>query len=280
MKRVIVLILLMCCLPEMQARPASAGDAGGNPGGYSDCQGLGYLGPAVGVRGQCQGQNPRPAPHTPSGHAIETGPSGYYWMPGSGDSLSYENCPDGKVPQYVQEYSPQGQPVGLAQMWCPGEPLPTPAPPAPPPGSADVWAEVPLPTAVVEFSPDEVGLTQLPTWFWAQGVSQSVEVTAEIDGYRIMTSAQPVGYTWHFGDGTSASVTTAGTASDPSVEHTYAEAGTYDVSVVVEYTGSFNFVGPTGNAGTEPLSPYYSRAFVAPYTVQQVRSVLVPTGEG
>jgi PKD domain len=267
---------------EVLASPAWSGDVGGNSGGYSDCSGLGYLGPAIGVGGQCVGQNPPPAPstHTPGGHAIETGPTGYYWMPGSGDSLSYENCPNGKVPQYVQEYNPQGGPVGLAQMWCPGEPLPTPAPPAPPPGPAEVWAEVPLPTAVVRFSPERDGLTQLPTWFWAQGVSESVDVTAEIGGYLIATRAQPVAYTWEFGDGTSATVPSAGSASDPSVGHTYTEAGTYDVSLVIEYAGSFNFVGPTGNTGTEPLSPYYSAPFVESYTVQQVRSVLVPTGEG
>jgi hypothetical protein len=267
-------IFVVCYVPS-----AAAGTISGGGGGLPQCEGQGKIGGSVSVQGQCQGPSPEPpAPPPPGhpGHAIETGPGGYYWLPASGDSLSYVNCPAGEQPEYVQEYNAEGRPVGLAQVWCPGQPLPTPAPPPPPPGPQDVWNAVALPRAVVQFNPEKVGLTQLPTWFWAEGVPQVVSVSIQIGGYTITTEARPVAYMWHFGDGTSATTTNAGTATDPSVEHTYFEAGTYDVSVIIEYTGSFSYAGPNGSAGTEALTPYYSAPFVASYTVQQVRSVLVP----
>jgi PKD domain len=275
------LVIVWCTLVQPSA--VYAGTVGGGSDGPSACAGLGYLGPAVGVKADCQGRNPvepNPGPGGNHGSRIDTGPNGYYWAPGSGDSLSYVNCPGGEAPEYVQEYNPQGQPVGPAQEWCPGQPLPPPGPPAPPPSPEEVWGDTPLPTATIGFSPASVGLTQLATWLWAQGVGGPVEVTKQIDGYNITTEAQPISYVWRFGDGTSATVSTAGGPEGPAAQHTYTEAGTYDVSVQIDYAGSFGYVSPLGTVGTQSLPVYDAEPVVARYTVQQVRSVLVPTAGG
>ena len=262
---------------------AVASVEGGGNGGPSACLGLGYLGQAVGVRGECDAGKPvPPAPlaHHRGLHA-QTGFGGNYWEQVAGPG--YDTCPGGSAAQYWQEYDPQGKAVGPPEPKCPSPnnntPTPPPPPPPPPPSVAEVQGEVPLPSAVIQFNPVRVGLTQLPTFFWAQGVGQAVHVSRAIAGYTITTDAFPIAYVWRFGDGTSATSTIAGSPTVPSATHTYTRPGSYEVSVSVEYTGSFSFAGP-GGSGTEPLGDYYSQPFQATYTVQQVRSVLVPTGEG
>jgi hypothetical protein len=259
--------------------PAFAGTLGGGGDGLSGCLGLGYLGPAVGVQADCQSVVPtQPRPQPASKH---TNSQGYYWEQVAGPG--YDTCPGGSAAQYWQEYDPQGKAVGPPEPKCPtpnnNTPPPPPPPAPPPPSSTEVQGEVPLPSAVIQFNPVRVGLTQLPTFFWAQGVGQAVHVSRAIAGYTITTDAFPIAYVWRFGDGATATSTIAGSRTVPSATHTYTRPGSYEVSVSIEYTGSFTYVGPDGS-GTEPLGDYFSRPFQATYTVQQVRSVLVPTGAG
>ncbi len=283
MKRVTILIIIIVGLVCLSTSVAVAGDVGGNSGGLSGCVGLGSLGPAVEVNGECEGG--KPVPSAPSGHRrglhAQGGFGGYYWEQVAGPG--YDTCPGGSAAQYWQEYDAQGRAVGAPEPMCPSPknntPTPAPPPPPPPPSATEVQGEAPLPAAVIEFNPVRVGLTQLPTFFWSQGVGQAVHVSRSIAGYTITADAIPIAYVWRFGDGTTATSTSAGSPTSPSVTHTYTQAGSYEVSVSVEYTGSFSYAGP-GGSGTEPLGTYYSQPFQATYTVQQVRSVLVPTGEG
>ena len=261
---------------------ASASVAGGGDGGPSGCIGLGSIGPVVSTRGECRGGKPVPtAPpasaHRPDSH-VQSSSGGDYWKTVLGPG--YGACTGGTAGQYVQEYNSRGNPIGSVQLICP-EPSPstTLPPPPPPPTPADVQAEVPLPSATIGFNPKTVGLTQLPTFFWAQGATQPVEVSIDVGGYTITTDAVPISYDWNFGDGASAVSKTAGSASVPAVTHIYGEAGTYKVSVLVEYTGTFNYAGP-GGSGTQSLGDYESGPFSFTYTVQQVRSVLVPAQAG
>ena len=271
-------IVVSCCVLMASPRAFGSINGGGNAG-PSACMGFGSIGPAVQVRADCQGGNPiQPRPQPAGEH---TNSQGYYWEQVAGPG--YDTCPGGSAAQYWQEYDPQGKAVGPPEPKCPtpnnNTPTPVPPPAPPPPSSTEVQGEVPLPPAVIQFNPVRVGLTQLPTFFWAQGVGQAVHVSRAIAGYTITTDAFPIAYVWQFGDGTTATSTVAGSRTVPSATHTYTRPGSYEVSVSIEYTGSFTYVGPAGS-GTEALGDYFSRPFQATYTVQQVRSVLVPTGAG
>jgi hypothetical protein len=63
------------------------------------------------------------------------------------------------------------------------------------------------------------------------------------------------------------------------VVHTYSQKGTYGVGVAVEYSGSFTFAGP-GGTGSTALGDYWQPPVSTLYVVQEVRSVLVPSGDG
>lgn len=279
-KRLVLLFLATVFILAVSGTSAMASiDSGGN-GGPTDCFGFGNISGAVAVRGQCQPNSsghPKPSSttHQPQPQH-QKGSGGDYWeVVGPG----YDAC-QGSTGEYVQEFNSKGVAIGSPQAVCPGPTATTqPPPPPPPPGPVEVQAEVPLPSAAIAFDPEHVGLTQLPTFFWAQGVGQTVEVKAEIDGYSITAEASPISYVWNFGDGTSATSASPGSSSGPAATHTYTEAGTYNVSVSVEYSGTFVYAG-AGGTGTEPLGDYYSGPFTVAYVVQQVRSELVPTGEG
>ena len=282
MRKIAVLYALALSSLFLPMASAAASVAGGGDGGPSGCIGLGSIGPVVSTRGECRGGKPVPAApsasaHRPGSH-VQSSSGGDYWKAVRGPG--YGACAGGSAGQYVQEYSSQGNPIGSVKLICydPSSSTTVPPPP-PPPTSAEVQAEVPLPSATIAFNPRTVGLTQLPTFFWAQGVTQPVEVGIDVGGYAITTDAFPIAYKWNFGDGASAVSKTAGSASVPAVSHTYGEAGTYQVSVLVEYTGTFNYAGP-GGSGTQSLGDYESGPFSFSYTVQQVRSVLVPVQAG
>jgi hypothetical protein len=286
MKYLVVLVVLCVTVASIGSGEAVAGTIGGGGDGPSGCLGLGYLGPFVSASGECSGGRPVPpkpaqARRRPSSH-VESSSGGDYWKAVRGPG--YGACAGGTAGQYVQEYDPQGNPIGSVQLICANPSsstrlAPPPPPPPPPPTAAEVEAEVPLPSATIAFNPKAVGLTQLPTLFWARGVAQPVEVGIDVGGYTITTDAFPISYEWNFGDGASAVSKTAGSASAPAVTHTYSNAGTYKVSVLVEYTGTFNYAGP-GGSGTQSLGDYESGPFSFSYTVQQVRSVLVPVPAG
>ena len=282
MKYLVVLVVLCVTVAGISSGAAVAGTIGGGGDGPSGCLGLGYLGRVVEVGGECNGGRPvapNPTqPHPRPGSHVQSSSGGDYWKAVRGPG--YGACAGGSAGQYVQEYSSQGNPIGSVKLICydPSSSTTLPPPP-PPPTSAEVQAEVPLPSATIAFNPRTVGLTQLPTFFWARGVTQPVEVGIDVGGYTITTDAFPIAYKWNFGDGASAVSKTAGSASVPAVSHTYGEAGTYQVSVLVEYTGTFNYAGP-GGSGTQSLGDYESGPFSFSYTVQQVRSVLVPVQAG
>ncbi len=213
--------------------------------------------------------------------STEGNDSGDTWKPADND-WGYITCPNSvgpNMPAALQEYGPNGQPIGSPVVVCPTDPAPpTTAPLPPPPSPAEVWALVPLPQAVFKINPEQVGITQLPTWFWVTGAGGAVTVTVDINGYSVTTTATPVSYQWVFGDGTSGTSGSPGDASDPSVIHTYHYQGTYIVTLSVIYAGTYSY-SARGWSGTVALGQYEQPALSIPYVVQQVRSVLVP-GKG
>jgi hypothetical protein len=196
------------------------------------------------------------------------------WQPGDG-------LPNGdtllQLPEEVS--SETGQVLGLVPDSTPnvGAPCNTHAPP-PPPGPSQAWAAAvkDLPAPQIEADPADGGLVQLPTWFWLGNdpVGVAVTVTAAVGGGSVTATVHPVSYTWAFGPPAAYRVTsyTAGSpgdASNASAVYTYVDNGTYEVTVSVEWTGSYSF-----DAGAPIGLPTVSEEQGFPYEVRDVRSVL------
>jgi hypothetical protein len=260
----------------------------------SGCRGSGSLGASVGVEVGCPGGATAAAGGGPGGAtttvAATPEPPGHAGGGSGGTSVplpndwGYTSCPSGagsNVVLPVDRYGPGGQQTGSKSVICPAAQTgstPTPPPPPPPPPSAgEVWAEVPLPAAAPGVNPATAGITQLASWFWVEGGDGPVTVTVEMGAYTVTATADPVEYRWEFGDGTSAASANAGSEGEPSVAHTYTEKGTYTVGLAVQYAGSYTFDGPAGT-GSASLGTYWQPEVATPYTVQEVRSVLVPSG--
>ena len=262
--------------------------------------GSGSLGPVVGARLSCPGTRTvtttpgttTPGTTTPGTTTPGTGTPGTTARtegPGGGpgqtsaptpNDWGYASCPSGagaNVVLAVNQYGRGGRPTGSKSVICPaGQTSTTPAPP-PPPSAGQVWSDVPLPVPVPGINPATAGITQLASWFWVRGGGGPVSVTAEMGLYTVTATASPVAYQWEFGDGASAVSASAGGEGAPSVTHTYLEKGTYIVDLAVEYAGSYSFAGPAG-AGSASLGSYWQPRVSTPYTVQEVRSVLLPPG--
>jgi hypothetical protein len=84
----------------------------------------------------------------------------------------------------------------------------------------------------------------------------------------------PVSYTWDFGapgtyEVTSYTAGSPGSASRASAVYTYVDNGTYEVTVSVEWTGSYSFDG-----GSPIALPPVPEEQSFPYEVREIRSVL------
>jgi PKD domain len=256
--------------------------AGFQSGGGASCGGFGSLGPVVGAGAGCYGGAAGPVAPQQNATSTASAPSGDTWRPADND-WGYASCPNPvgpNIPLALQEYGPNGKPIGNPVVICPSDGNAAPAaPPPPPPSPAEVWAQIPLPNAALSVNPSRVGLTQLPSWFWVTGAGFPVTVTVVVGGYAVTTTATPVAYDWSFGDGATATSGSAGSAGDPSVAHTYHFKGTYIVNLSIAYTGTYTYSGP-GGTGAAALGQYVQPAASSPYVVQEVRSVLIPTAAG
>jgi len=202
------------------------------------------------------------------------------WVPG-------DPLPDGDTLLQLEEEvsSTTGQVLGVVPDSAPnvGQPcnghtsLSLPPPP-PPPSPTEAWAAAvkDLPVPQIRSNPVAAGLVQLGTWFWLGNdpAGVPVTVTAAADGGSVTATVYPVSYTWNFGPPGAGPVTsytagTPGSASSASAVYTYVDKGTYEVSVAVNWSGSFTF-----DKGAPIALRAVSEEQSFPYEVREVRSVL------
>jgi PKD domain len=275
MKRLLLIAVCVLTFVSVTAQSAFAG-LGDNPG--TGCAGFGSLGPLVGASVGCASAATQPTPDQPRNPTSAGGGADDTWKPADND-WGYVTCPNPtgpNMPDALQEYGPNGKPIGTPVVVCPGQPVPKPGvPPPPPPTPGQVWAQTPLPAPAFSINPSTVGITQLASWFWATVTPGSIIVPATINGYSVTTRATAVAFQWYFGDGSTAISTVSGSESSPSVTHTYHHKGTYTVSLSIDYSGTYSYSGPDGT-GTENLGNYLQPGTSTPYVVQEVRSVLTP----
>jgi len=292
-RRVVAVLVTMLC--SLVAWPKVAfGAAAGMGSGATGCNGFGSIGPALlGAVGCAEkpgssrllARSPglKPPEILPSSVRVKgviTTP-GYFLKPMDND-WGYETCPNKTgpdMPSALQEYNPHGAPVGLPIVVCPGPgtTLTTAPPaPAPPPGPDAVWAVATLPRLGLGMDPASVGITQVPTWFWATGVPRTLELSLNLGGYALEVTIKLLGLEWSFGDGSGAQSLTGGGPTDPAVVHTYGFKGTYGVQVTAEYQGSYAYQGPAGS-GEVGLGVYADGPGSSSYVVQEVSPLLVPS---
>ena len=100
-----------------------------------------------------------------------------------------------------------------------------------------------LPALTVHTQPSPTTLVNLDTIFYTEPVPFTKQIT--LLGQPVTVTARPTSYTWHHGDGTTATTSTPG-APYPSMEvtHTYLHAHvTVQTRVSVTYTGRFKVAG-------------------------------------
>jgi hypothetical protein len=144
-------------------------------------------------------------------------------------------------------------PADAGQWLCPIRPAASPTPPAS--GVAAIARQAGLRLiarrGTVGVLPART-LVGLPTYFWLDGVTRRAAQHTQ-DGWRLGIVAQPVGYTWRFGDGEELTGG-PGQAQPPQtsqIRHTYRQLGFYDVAVQVSWHVTFRVNGRTLDAPGE-----------------------------
>ncbi len=98
--------------------------------------------------------------------------------------------------------------------------------------------------------PDNLGVAGLPTNFVASASTQTQN--GDLFGFPIRVRFTPATYSFHYGDGATASGSEGGTSwaslgqaqfTPTDTSHTYAERGTYDARVDVAYTAEIDLGG-------------------------------------
>jgi hypothetical protein len=120
-----------------------------------------------------------------------------------------------------------------------------------------------------EVSPKPDTLVNIPTRF-STDAPDSYDIPLTLLGQPVTITATARRWTWHFGDGTTASTTATGT--DGRVEHTYRTAAAVGAHVVIDWSGTYRIGGgaqlPITGTATTVGDP-------TPLEVKQARSELV-----
>jgi hypothetical protein len=120
---------------------------------------------------------------------------------------------------------------------------------------------------VAEVSPAPDTLVNIPTVF-ETSTPASYDIPLTLLGQSVVITATAESYTWHFGDG----VTATSTATGGRVEHEYRRAASRQAYVVISWSGSFSINGGASQAITGRATTTGAPIAVE---VKQARSELV-----
>lgn len=130
----------------------------------------------------------------------------------------------------------------------PKKSTPTPQPPAPQTESLNDRLIKALPTAGIAYQPEYEPLVGVPVYMWTD-LPTSFMTQVKIVGEIVDVALRP-SFTWSFGDGTYLSTTDIGAPfPDGKIKHTYANPGTYVVTLISTWNGTY-----THNAQTRAIT--------------------------
>lgn len=130
----------------------------------------------------------------------------------------------------------------------PKKSTPTPQPPAPQSESLNDRLIKALPTAGIAYQPEYEPLVGVPVYMWTD-LPTSFMTQVKIVGEIVDVALRP-SFTWSFGDGTYLSTTDIGAPfPDGKIKHTYANPGTYVVTLISTWNGTY-----THNAQTRAIT--------------------------
>jgi hypothetical protein len=130
----------------------------------------------------------------------------------------------------------------------PKKATPTPQPPVAQSASLNDRLIKALPTAGIAYQPEFEPLVDVPVYMWTD-LPTSFMTQVKIVGEIVDVALRP-SFTWSFGDGTYLSTTdVGGPFPDGKIKHTYSNAGTYVVTLVSTWNGTY-----THNAQTRAIT--------------------------
>ena len=111
----------------------------------------------------------------------------------------------------------------------------------PPTSLGDKLIEM-VPTAGISYQPEYQPLIHVPVYFWCD-LPDVFTKKVKIIGETIDVVMRP-GFAWSFGDGSFKSTTDPGTSyPDGQITHTYSQPGTYIVTLITSWNGTFKHSG-------------------------------------
>jgi hypothetical protein len=143
----------------------------------------------------------------------------------------------------------------------PKKSTPTPQPPVPQSESLNDRLIKALPTAGIAYQPEFEPLVGVPVYMWTD-LPTSFMTQVKIVGEIVDVALRP-SFTWSFGDGTFLSTTDVGAPfPDGKIKHTYANPGTYVVTLISTWNGTY-----THNAQTRAITGTVKTTSIVSITV-------------
>jgi hypothetical protein len=247
MKAAALLAGLLCAVAGLVLVPASSASAC-TPGVTTSPDGTVHEG------GTCQ-TDPTPDPTDPTpGLPVPEYPKSFV-VPACGggapagvqfDTTAYcpqPPCPDGTWERFARFVQPAAGQVATFQGTFCSDPAAPPVPVVTPEMVTDAAKQVaPKPTAQVQ--PGTRSYVNIPNNYFSEHAETTIPVT--VLNQQIQVTFLPVGDTWDFGDGSSATgsgLKNAAVGAPGAVEHAYSRAGSYGISVSRTYTVRFTIPG-------------------------------------
>jgi len=155
---------------------------------------------------------------------------------------------------------PKPKPTVTARA-VPKKSAPTPQPPVTQSASLNDRLIKALPTAGIAYQPEYEPLVDVPVFMWTD-LPTSFMTQVKIVGEIVDVALRP-SFTWSFGDGTFLSTTdVGGPFPDGKIKHTYSNPGTYLVTLISTWNGTF-----THNAQTRAITGTVKTTSIVTITV-------------
>ena len=120
-----------------------------------------------------------------------------------------------------------------------------------------------VPTAGVAYQPEFEPLVNVPVYFWCD-LPSLFQSRVDIIGEVVDVALRP-SFVWSFGDGSFFATTDNGAAyPNGHITHTYKQAGTYEISLLTTWNGSF-----THNAVARAVTGTVKKVSIAAITIVQ-----------